>query len=92
MTHTVVKLQRNKNITLPTWLIRRFRVGVGDFIRLEETKQGVVLKPTKLIDPSQAYFWSKDWQTGEHEAEKDIRRGRVKKFKSVKELMHDLRK
>lgn len=49
-------------------------------------------KPTKLIDSSQAYFWTKEWQEGEREAEEDIRKGRVKVSKSVKELIKDLRR
>lgn len=91
MAEIIVKVQKNKNITLPTWLIQRFRLVVGDFVRLQETKDGVLIKPAKLVDPSQAYFWTKEWQTGEREAEVDIRKGRIKKFKSVKELMDDLR-
>jgi bifunctional DNA-binding transcriptional regulator/antitoxin component of YhaV-PrlF toxin-antitoxin module len=91
MARAIVKVQKNKNITLPMWLMRRFHVGIGDFVRLEETKNGVMLKPAKLIDPSQGYFWTKEWQAGEREAEEDIRRGKVKGFKSVKDLMSDLR-
>ena len=91
MPHSLIKVQKNKNITLPMWVIRRFRVGAGDFIQLEETKTGVVLKPVKLIDPSQAYFWTKAWQAGEREADQDIRKGRIKAFKSAKELLRDLR-
>lgn len=92
MSRAIVKIQKNKNITLPLWLIRRFHIGVGDFVRLEQTKDGVLMKPAKLIDPSQAYFWTKEWQAGEREAERDIREGRVKSFKSIKELMNDLRR
>lgn len=91
MAEIVVKVQKNKNITLPTWLIQRFHLVVGDFVRLQETKDGILMKPAKLIDPSQAYFWTREWQAGEREAEEDIRKGRIKKFKSVKALMDDLR-
>ena len=91
MPKMIVKIQKNKNITLPMWLMTRFRVSTGDFIRLEETKDGVLIKPAKLIDPSQAYFWTQEWQAGEREAQDDIRKGRVKAFKSAKELMQDLR-
>ena len=91
MAEIVVKVQKNKNITLPTWLIQRFHLVVGDFVRLQETKDGVLMKPAKLVDPSQAYFWTREWQAGEREAEEDIRKGRIKKLKSVKELMDDLR-
>ena len=92
MPRAIVKVQKNKNITLPMWLLHRFHVSVGDFVRLEETKDGVLMKPAKLIDPSQAYFWTKEWQAGEREAEEDIRKGRVKRFKSIKELMTDLQR
>jgi len=92
MVDAVVKVQKNKNITLPVWVLRRFHVMIGDFIRLEETKNGILMKPAKLVDPSQAFFWTKEWQAGEREAERDIQKGRVKKFKSVKELMDDLKK
>ncbi len=87
MSHSVVKVQKNKNITLPMWVIQRLRLGTGDFVQVEETKDGVMLKPAKLVDPSQAYFWTKEWQAGEREAEEDIRKGRVKAFKKIKELI-----
>jgi bifunctional DNA-binding transcriptional regulator/antitoxin component of YhaV-PrlF toxin-antitoxin module len=90
MERAIVKVQKNKNITLPMWLMSRFHVGIGDFVRLEETKEGVLLRPVKLIDPSQAYFWTKEWQAGEREVEDDLRKGRVKAFKNVKALMRDL--
>ena len=81
MAEFILKVQKNKNITLPLWLMRRFHVGVGDFVRVEETKEGILLRPAKLVDPSQAYFWTKEWQDGEREAEEDIRKGRVKKLR-----------
>lgn len=92
MAAALLKIQKNKNITLPIWLIKRFHVSTGDFVCLEETKAGVLIKPAKLIDPSQAYFWTKEWQAGEREVDEDIRKGRVKKFKNVKALLKDLRK
>ena len=74
MPSVLLKVQKNKNITLPTAVMTRFHLSAGDFIRLEDTTEGVLLKPAKLVDPSQAYFWSKEWQQGEREAEDDIRR------------------
>jgi hypothetical protein len=44
----------------------------------------------KLIDKSQAYFWTKKWQEGEREADADIKAGRAKTFDSVEELIKDL--
>jgi len=49
-----------------------------------------VLIPKKLVDKSQAYFWTKRWQKGEREADEDIEAGRVRTFDSVDELIEDL--
>ena len=46
--------------------------------------------PKKLVDKSQAYFWTRKWQEGEREADEDIKAGRVKTFDSVDELVKDL--
>lgn len=91
MHQAILKIQKNKNITLPVWLINKFHMVMGDYVRIEETKNGILLRPAKLVDPSQAYFWTQEWQSGEREAEDDIQKGRIKKFKSVKELEKDLR-
>lgn len=37
--------------------------------------------PKKLVDKSQAYFWTKRWQKGEKEAAEDIKAGRVEDFR-----------
>ena len=46
--------------------------------------------PKKLVDKSQAYFWTRRWQEGEREAAEDIKAGRVKTFDSIDELIKDL--
>jgi hypothetical protein len=48
--------------------------------------------PKKLVDKSQAYFWTRKWQEGERVADEDIKAGRVKTFDSVEELISDLEK
>lgn len=49
------------------------------------------LPPKRKPKPA-GYFWTKEWQAGEREAEQDIRKGRVKKFKKANELMKELRR
>lgn len=90
MVQSVVKLQRNKNITLPTWLIRRFHIMVGDFLRLELRREGVLMRPGRLVDPSQAYFWTPEWQAGEREVEAERHAGKTKRFRSMRRLVEDL--
>jgi len=39
------------------------------------------------IPRDQAYFWTKEWQAGEREADEDLKAGRVTKTKNLKELL-----
>jgi hypothetical protein len=45
----------------------------GDCVAVNLDEEGhLILTPKKMIDSSQAYFWSENWQKGEHQADKDI--------------------
>jgi hypothetical protein len=50
----------------------------------------IIIKPVVFIPKDQAWFWSKEWQQGEKQAEKDIENGKMKKFNSSQELFEDL--
>jgi len=88
---SLVRIQKNKNITLPVWAMKKYRVELGDYLQVAETPAGLVLKPVKIVDADQSWFWTREWQEGEAEAGKEIREGRVKKFRNVKELAKNLR-
>ena len=45
---------------------------------------------TTLIDASQAWFWSQEWQQGEREASADIKAGRVKTSGSAEAFLESL--
>ena len=45
-----------------------------------------------LIQKDQRWWWTEAWQSGERQAERDLRVGRVKVFESANELLQDLRK
>lgn len=84
------KITRHGQITLPASVRRKLGVDEGDIVEIEVVDEKAVLVPKKLVDKSQAYFWTKSWQEGEKEAEEDIKSGRVKVFDSVKELIKEL--
>jgi AbrB family looped-hinge helix DNA binding protein len=84
------KVTRHGQITLPASIRKRLGVEEGDIVEIEIKDEIAVLTPKKLVDKNQAYFWSKQWQEGEAEADRDIKANRVKTFKSVKELFEDL--
>jgi len=38
----------------------------------------------------QSYYWTKEWQEGEAEADDDIKNGRTKVFRNMEDLIEDL--
>jgi AbrB family looped-hinge helix DNA binding protein len=79
-------------VTLPASVRKELGIEEGDLVEIAVIDERAVLMPKKLIDKSQAYFWTKRWQEGEREANKDIKAGRVKTFDSVEDLTKDLDK
>jgi hypothetical protein len=62
----------------------------GDIFQVQIEDNKIILVPMKIILAEQAWFWTKEWQRGEKEAEEDINAGRVKLFNDVDELVKDL--
>ena len=56
------------------------------------SQDSLILTPKRLVDKSQAYFWSPEWQTAEREASDDITSGRVREFEKVDDLVAGLNK
>ena len=48
-------------------------------------------KRISLTPKDQRWFWTREWQKKEREADADIARGRVKEFPSAEDLLEDLR-
>jgi antitoxin PrlF len=73
----LTKLREKNQLTLPAEVVRGAHVGPGDYFEVEATKEGILLRPKKVIDAAQAWFWTPEWQAGEREASADIAAGRV---------------
>ena len=86
----LLTIRKNAQITLPASIRKKAHVDVGDLLEAEVRGDEIVLKPKKLIDKSQAWFWTEEWQKGEREADEDIAAGRVKEFDNVEDLIKDL--
>ena len=84
------KVTRHGQVTLPASVRKQLGIEEGDLVEIEVEDERAVLMPKKLVDKSQAYFWTKRWQDAEREAGEDIKAGRVKTFDSVDELIKDL--
>ncbi len=87
---TYSKVTRNGQVTLPAQVRKKLGIVEGDMVEIEIKDDTAVLVPQKLVDKSQAYFWTKEWQEAEREADIDIKAGRVKVFNSAGELIEEL--
>jgi len=87
---TYSKVTRHGQVTLPASVRRKLGIEEGDLIEVLVEDDKAVLLPKKIVDKSQVYFWTKEWQEAEKEASEDIKAGRVKTFDNVEELLADL--
>ena len=88
----VMQIRRNFQITLPAFVRKKLKLKVGDILETTLKEGRVIITPKKIIDAGQSWFWAKEWQESEKEAEEDIKAGRVKKFKNAADLIKDLDK
>jgi antitoxin PrlF len=75
-------LRAKGQLTLPEEIRAGAHLEEGDLLEAEITDEGILLRPQKVIDATQAWFWSPEWQAGEREADADLVAGRVKMFDS----------
>lgn len=74
-------------MTIPAEIRRAARLVEGDVIEVEITADGILLRPKKLIDATQAWFWEPAWQAGEREADAEAAAGKGERFGSDEEFL-----
>jgi antitoxin PrlF len=84
-------LRAEGQVTLPEDIRRAARLEEGDLFEAEITSEGILLRPQKLIDATQAWFWTPEWQEGEREVDTDLAAGRVERFESDEAFLKALR-
>ena len=75
-------LRARGQLTLPEEIRSAAHLEEGDLLEAEVTADGILLRPQKLIDSTQAWFWEPDWQAGERAADADQAHGRAETFLS----------
>lgn len=86
----ITKVSGKYRITLPFAARKKLHIAIGDIVEVVVGETEIVLRPKKLVDASQAWFWTKEWQKKEKEAEADYATGRHKTAKDVKEFLKEL--
>jgi len=86
----VTKLRERSQVTLPAEIVKKLDLKTGDNLEIILEDDQIIIKPVLIIDRSQSWFWSKEWQTKEKEAEDDIKAGRISKASGYKDLIEKL--
>jgi antitoxin MazE len=70
-----VKIGPKHQITIPKNVFDSLRLEVGDFLDTHVKDNALILVPKKLIPKDQEWFWTKEWQEMEKEADDAIAKG-----------------
>jgi len=85
-----VRVGAKHQVTIPCRISRALRLTKGDHLIMRTVGGRVEMAPAALIPKDQLWFWSREWQAKEREADEDIAAGRIKTATSADELLKDL--
>lgn len=90
---TIMKISPQGQIRIPKKIMITLGIETGDYVEVDVEEKQIVLKPRKLIDPSQGWYWTKEWQNMEADVDKEIEKDQLSaKFESAEEGLKWLKK
>jgi hypothetical protein len=82
----IIQMNARGTLTLPKSL--RAHLPPDAFFEAVQRPDGVIeLQPRVAIEPSQAWYWTEDWQKREAEADREIAEGRVHHFNDAEDFL-----
>jgi len=82
---TTVKVREKYQVTIPEDVRNKIPLRVGERVEVNAREGEIVIRPVVEIPRNQIWFWSQEWQEQVSQSMKDIEKGKVRVFKSVKE-------
>jgi AbrB family looped-hinge helix DNA binding protein len=86
----LLQIQKKNQLTLPANIRKTLQLKEHDFLAVEVEGNKIILTPQKVINREEEWFFSKRWQEGEKEADRDFKDGSYKDFENVEDLIKDL--
>lgn len=88
----LTKVSPKRQVTIPAAVFKQLPLDIGDYIDVQVEQNTIILTPQKMIPKDQCWFWTKEWQKKEREAEEDIESGKISQpLHSGKALIKSLR-
>ncbi len=81
------QVRKKGQVTIPTEIRQAARIEEGTVLEFELTDEGIVVRPKKMIDADQAWFWKRAWQEGELEASAELTAAKGKIYKTDKAFL-----
>ncbi len=73
----IMKISPQGQIRIPKKIMAMLGIEKGDYVEVDVEERNIVLKPRKLIDPSQGWYWTKEWQEMEARADEEIEKDQL---------------
>jgi AbrB family looped-hinge helix DNA binding protein len=70
---TVMKISPQGQIRIPKKVLNALKIQPGDYVEVDMNNGHVILMPRKLIDPSQGWYWTKEWQEIENRIDQELK-------------------
>ena len=87
---TTVKVREKFQVTIPEDIRAKIPLKVGERVAVEAQDDVIIIRPIIEIPRNQAWFWTKEWQEQVARSRKEVEKGKIKVFKSVKEARKHL--
>ena len=88
---TLVQVRKKYQITLPAAIRKAAGTSEGDLLAAQvQDDRTILLRPRRLVDASEAFFYTPEWQAAEREADEDLATGRYDDFETMTDLLADL--
>jgi len=85
MSSTIIRAKGQ--LTIPAEIREAAYLEEGDPVEVEIVEEGILLRPRKVIDATQAWFWSPEWQQGERQALTDFAAGKSMVYESSEDFL-----
>lgn len=90
---TVMKISPQGQIRIPKKIMAILNIQPGDYVEVDTESGNAILKPRKLIDPSQGWYWTREWQEDEAKVDKELKSGQCSpEFQTAEEGLKWLEK
>ncbi|MCL4492587.1 MAG: AbrB/MazE/SpoVT family DNA-binding domain-containing protein [Nitrospirae bacterium] len=87
---TTVKVREKYQVTIPEDVREKVPLKVGERVEVTVRDGEIVIRPVMEVPRTQAWFWEKGWQEMVSHSIEDMKAGKFRVFKSVKEAKKHL--